>query len=439
MYKSLNNLLSSFVLKFLGILIIFLPLQTLFQSYLERFFCNQSFVFWLSHWYEPIAAIFLILVVIGNFTKKEIAIDKYYLIVGALIDFGILSAIFISPSISRGLEGFRFTLFASLIFFIIMLVDVRKGDFEKLVKSYLTISVIVAIWAIVERVLPMNYWQHLGLSDFGFGQHKVVEVYQSQSIFQGSNQLASYLLPAIFIMIKIVEERYKSQVTNNKQISILKSQFSNIIFTLVMIAALILTFSRSAFVGLAIGLVVYAIISIKLVRLKYLAIALIVALIAFLYVLSNAPSRVISDLFSHGASHEQHLSALRLSIDEVKDRFQTDTLKFTFGSGLGTAGPSVLKYGDGFVSESWYLQLIIEIGIFGLALWLFLMYYLLRDLVKENKGLFLGLLSVSVAALFLHTWADNPALAITLFILMGIAVKETRNKKQRYKQITNLK
>jgi len=425
--NNFQKILNYSVLTFVGVLIVYLPLQALFQAYLERFFCNQSLVFWLSHWYEPVAAIFLILVMINFLSKKEIIIDKYYLIVGALIDFGIISTVFISPTISRGLEGFRFALFASLIFFIVMLIDAKKEDFEKLVKNYLTISVIIAVWAIVERALPVDYWQYLGLSDFGFGQHKVVDVYQSQSILEGPNQLASYLLPAIFLMLINITDKIFNEISKSK--NKVTNQIPNIIFLLVIVTALILTFSRSAFVGLIVSLLAYILFFLGNKTAKYYFLGLALVATLGLYFLFQTGSAQTKDLFSHGASLEEHITALSESVNEVKNRFQTDTLKFTFGSGLGTAGPSVLKYGDGFVSESWYLQIFIELGLVGLALWLLLMYYLLRDLMRDKKGLFLGLLSVSVAALFLHTWADNPALALTLFILIGIIVKaNTKNQ-----------
>lgn len=405
----LQSFLKFFILFLAGSLIFYLPVQTLFQAYMGRFLYNQSWIFWLSHWYEPISVILLVFVLIGIFFKKEIIIDKYYILAGALIDFGIISAIFIGPTISRGFEGFRFSLFAVLVFFLVLLIGIDKKNYKKFIKYYLSISVIMAIWAIAERVLPAGYWQHLGLENFGFGQHKVVDTLQSQAIFEGPNQLASFLLPAFFLMIyKIKKFDYK------------------IIFVLVIAAAIFLTFSRSAWIGLAFGLIIYLLFFNKNKVVKYFSLGLIAIVTVGLFYTFNVGSQQTKDIFLHGASQSEHEIALKESMNEISSRFKTDTVKFSFGSGLGTAGPSVLKYGDGHISESWYLQIFIELGLLGLALWLILMYYLLRDLVGENKGLFLGLLSVSIAAFFLHTWADNPAVAIVLFIFLAIAVSDKR-------------
>ena len=133
-----------------------------------------------------------------------------------------------------------------------------------------------------------------------------------------------------------------------------------------------------------------------------------------------------SDVITHGQSQSQHIYAIKDSIAEIIDR-KSQPVKLIFGSGLGTAGPAVIKYGDGFVSESWYLQLALELGILGLGLWIALIVTLIVRMWREHQeGLMLGLIGVSIAAIFLHTWADNPALATTLFLLIGVGGTEVQ-------------
>jgi hypothetical protein len=121
------------------------------------------------------------------------------------------------------------------------------------------------------------------------------------------------------------------------------------------------------------------------------------------------------------------MNAIKDSISEIGNRF-SQPVRLLIGSGLGTAGPAVLKYGNGEISESWYLQLALELGIVGLALWLVFIGFLINRLWRsEQIGLMLGLVGVSLAAIFLHTWADNPAIAITLFMLIGITINWENN------------
>jgi hypothetical protein len=126
------------------------------------------------------------------------------------------------------------------------------------------------------------------------------------------------------------------------------------------------------------------------------------------------------------------------------------TAEVIVGQGIGTAGPASFNFQPN-IQESWYLQVLSEIGIVGLLLWLGIIILLLRDFflskchceesstrqspanagpifmgdssIPRNDlrvGLTLALLSISVAAIFLHTFADNPSVAISLFIILGV-------------------
>ena len=68
---------------------------------------------------------------------------------------------------------------------------------------------------------------------------------------------------------------------------------------------------------------------------------------------------------------------------------------------------------------------MLELGVIGLILWLLFIFTVILNLNQTKEfRLALGLISVSVAAVFLHTFADNPALSYTLFILIGLKIKQ---------------
>ncbi len=231
---------------------------------------------------------------------------------------------------------------------------------------------------------------------------------------QGPNQLASFLLPAVFIVL--ISLGFSKERD-------LDSKFLRLSLFFVFVVAIILTFSRSSLIALLFGLVVYTIISFiksqKSSIVLRVIIPIVLLLLALLSIYVYQHNATVHDYFTHGQSQSEHVEALKDSVLEVRGRVSSP-IKLMFGSGLGSAGPAVLKYGNGFVSESWYLQLAIELGIVGLLLWISFVVILLIDLWKNSQfGLFVGLIAVSVAALFLHTFADNPAIAITLLILLG--------------------
>jgi len=401
---------------FFALLIVYLPFQRLLEQILLNRGFSESLAFWTTHFYEPLVIIVLIVsffVALKNGFLKRI--NWVIVVTAALIVLSIISIFVLSPSVSRGIEGFRFTIFFLLAFLTACLSGLDQKQFGKLINIYLIMAGIFALWGILERFLPVNYLMLWGLispdSGFGYGAHKVVTVYQSVTGIGGPNQLASYLLSAIFIALT--------------QISNLKSQTSKLqlktfltILVIFGVTAVILSFSRSAWVGLYVGLLVSAIILIKNFWFKIVSVVILLALAAGMgYYYLNKPN----DVLTHGASDAGHQTAFQSSILEIKNR-AGQPVKLLFGSGIGTAGPAALKYGDGFVSESWYLQLALELGIIGVLLWLTFIILLLVELYKKNKGLFLALISVSTAAVFLHTFADNPAISITLFLLIGLTI-----------------
>lgn len=402
---------------FFIVLIVYLP----FQRLLEHFFLfrgfSESLAFWATHWYEPLVIILFLFLLIQLITQqnRDKTINGLSILALVLVALSVISILMLSPSISRGIEGFRFTIFFLLAFLAAYWSGLSQTQTNKLTNVYLIMAGIFALWGILERFLPANYLVNWGLisadSNFGYGTNRVVDVLQSVTGIGGPNQLASYLLPAVFISL------YK--ISNIKD----KKYYYWILISACIIT-IILSFSRSAWIGLYAGLLVSAIIFVKNSWIKIGSIIILLALaagIGFYYL--NKPN----DILTHGASDAGHQTALQTSLDEIKNRVSQPVI-LIFGSGIGTAGPAALKYGDGFISESWYLQLALEFGIIGLALWLVFVLFLLLDLYKKNAGLFVALTSISVVAIFLHSWSDNPAVAITLFVLVGLNVSTNTEK-----------
>lgn len=408
---------------YFALLIIFLPLQSLFSEILlAKFQLGTSTVFWISHWYEFVLAIFCGYVVFLVIGKKR-KISSKIISAQIFILLSLFSVLFVSTSIGRGLEAFRITSLALVFMMLSQNVIFSKKEADKLIKIYIITSIILSIWALVERLLPLNYWASLGLSGFGWGKFDVVGTFQSSALMPGPNQLASYLLPALFITFNQINNLIIK--TQSKIFTITQKTF----LLALPITAIIFSFSRSALLSLAITLLIYALIYAKRIWQKVLIFVIATATIICAYLFyQNAPLN-IKDLYTHGASQFEHQNALKYSLDEITYRFEHEKISFLVGKGLGTAGPTLIKYGGGILPESWYLQLVLELGLFGVIIWLWLIVDIFVNLKKQGEtGLRYGLVAVSIAAVFLHTWADNPALAITLFTLIGVTLSKENKK-----------
>jgi len=408
-----------------------MPLQGLASVLLSQTTLAPSLVFWALHWYEPVLVALLIINAITYFCQKR-KLDWSIVILSTTLLFGFISVLFISPSISLGLEGFRFTLLGLVFLLIALLLQIDKKQVAILIKIYLIIAVVLSVWAILERFLPTFYWDSLKISlpisRFGWGYYDAGGWLQSTAFSVGPNQLASYLLPAFFILMQkccpnvipakagIQAEYIDSRLRGNDKKEI-GNQFLNWLYPILIIVAIAFTLSRSAAVGLCAVLLIWFLLYYRNKIAKLIVIAVIIIFGAI--ILINKDNATINNFLTHG-NQTGHQSALQITMDELHNRVKTPA-KLLFGAGLGTAGPIEIKYNSGIVSESWYFQLVLELGIVGLIFWLAIISILIYKLSKNSeRGFFFGIVAVSVTALFLHTFADNPALTYTLFIIIGI-------------------
>lgn len=402
----MRTILSKLSLVLIIFLIVYLPFQGLVLGLLESAGLSEGMAFWSSHFYEA----FLLLALGLTFILQYKKILESYFLAGAylLLILGVLG-ILSGGDIGRGLEGFRLTLLPLAIFILALSWPVEKAKREQAEKAFLLVSILIAGWAIFERFLPPNYWRLLGLDNFGYGNFMAGDnFFRSSSFLGGPNQLGSYLLPAFFLML-----------FRAKQFA--KTHFALIL--LLFILAILASFSRAALLGLLLPLAVLFIVqrieNARRLGFYSLGAALLVAGGGWLYFHSPA----FKDFVLHGQSQALHWSAMKDSINYLGTMGVGSQL---FGGGLGTAGPLAVKYGQGLISESWYLQLLLEIGVFGLALWLMLIALMLVCLYKKKAtGYFYGLISLLITASFLHTFADNPAVSFSVFALIGLALNKS--------------
>lgn len=398
---------------FLLALIIYLPFASLTAEVLSSFGLQENVVFWLAHFYEPILVL-LFLTSLSLFIKKIIK-SSVALLSLALLVLGAVN-VFIGGDLSQSLQGYRFALFFLLAFFVAYVWPYSSGQKNTILKTYVWVASIIAVWAMIERFLPAHYWTTIGFdANFGYGSFMAGNFFRSVSSIGGPNQLGSYLLPAFFILI-IKSEELKLSSTLRRFLAI------------VIVVAIFFAMSRAAIAGLLIGLIAYLLLAkfpskAKIVTYLSGGCALILAAISYLYLKSSA----FAEMINHGSSQYWHLFAMRTSLE----RFQGyDIFHKILGEGLGTNGPLSVKFGSGIISESWYLQTLLESGVAGLLLWLALIVSLTIILYKKiSDGLLYGFISVIITSLFLHTLADNPALSYSLFILIGLSLNHTKYEK----------
>lgn len=175
---------------------------------------------------------------------------------------------------------------------------------------------------------------------------------------------------------------------------------------LIPLIGLLLTFSRSAFIG-------GAVLFLATIPKKWLwrSIAALVAGI----VLSTI---VVPDFITHGLSSSEHWTKTIDGIQRI--------IAHPWGTGLGSAGPvsrRIFGEGGALISENWYLQIGEEAGILSMLLLLFTTGYFIWQLLRSSHRLsrIVGmiLLATSLEALFLHLWEDS---VVTLLIWFWVGI-----------------
>ncbi len=307
----------------------------------------------------------------------------------------------------------------------------KKIKREQVIKVVLIVSTIVCVLGVLQYFLPKDILTHLGYSvergvKPAFFIDDKPDLPRIMSTLRDPNSLGAFLIVPINILLLSLTD--KTQKKRRMQL-----------LGMLMLhgLALFLTFSRGAWMGMAISVCLIAIYRYKhlaktiLVRYWPLIIggALLIGSLVFMardqYVLQNILVHSDENTTAQLDSNDLHADFVRKSIDGIKDNPQ--------GHGPGTAGiVSILNPNGGFLTENYYLQIGYEVGILGLGLFLAVLYKAQKQLgeLKDTlpSALWFALWSYLVMSLFAHLWT-NEAVATQWWILTGLAIALPKAKK----------
>jgi len=407
-------------------------------------------------WKEALLALILILAFLEWLKKKEyrFAFDDTDVLIVGLVIFSVIVTSLTHGDWKLYLFGFKYDFIPLIAFFALRRVEWTEAFTRNALRVLLGIGIVVATYGFITLFLPQTFFNFLGYSDLhslyfpdtpiaAFQNIESLGMRRMQSVMSGPNQLGLWLLiPFSVVLVRLLRGRAISYW-------LLAISFIGL--------AIVLTFSRSAWIAAAI-ITIVALKSMQsrkafrrsLMYLSSIGIGLIVV------VLLIKPDAIIR-LSSTRGHIERPIEAVSLMREH------------TFGLGLGMAGPAsnrvsdacvYLKEGDDpswaagvsnlcvfvggeqvqpplpsgelrsagqpvdqackcpLLPENWYLQIGIELGLIGFAMFITLILFVMRSLKigKNSKEVFLAFLGISIAALFLHAWEDS-AVAYTVWIL----------------------
>jgi O-antigen ligase len=350
-------------------------------------------------------------------SKVSFFISDFFILLYLIVLLG--SALVFHSTLREVLFGVRYDFFFLLYYFIFRLfLTFYNQKKETIIKIIFWTALPVFVFAILQFfALPKDFLVRFGYVKEAvstFDPVNAIPAFQLlgnsswlrvQSFFSGPNQLAAYCLVIIFLALG--------------KILLYKKNILAYFVAILGIATLILTFSRSAWVGFLVGLIVLAIINIKRKPIfagLVLGLTLAIGLLAgFLF------KNQLYEVLVRPSSTLWHITYFR-------DAYAV-FLEHPFGIGLSKIGPASQWLGHPLVSESFYLQIALETGFFGAILFIAIMILLIWEIAQTKKQINFSVISIIisllVASLFLHTMADG---VLAVYVGFVLALAQVENK-----------
>lgn len=301
-----------------------------------------------------------------------------------------------------------------------------------ILKIVLAVGTIVALLGILQYLLPKDILTHFGYElsrgvrpSFFIDDNPAFP--RIMSTLRDPNSLGAYLIVPLAISAHLL--------TVAKSVLDVRKMFIVLAFG-INLAALYLTFSRSAWVAalLALALVFWWNYSSYLVRILRrwwpAAVVLVVLLACALFWQRHNP--IIDGVLTHSTAMQQgEYDSNELHWMYARDG-ALDIIERPFGSGPGTAGLASIRDPEGGrLTENYYIQVGLEVGIVGLAMFVGLCVWVYLRIWRRHDGWTVILLAsfwaYALTSALLHTWS-NEAIAAQWWLLAGAALVGLRSR-----------
>lgn len=393
-------------------LVLFAPFHAFLITWLKSLTISQDFIMMISMWREILVVATGVLFTMEWLVKRTW--PKFDRLDMFIFGFALLALGFFPVQGGKPLQwlwGFRFDVLPLLFF-----VFIRHGTWlekEKFTKWFLGIATIVIIFGLLHSlVLPKNFLTNFGYSEnrefykpgvpiaaCQFLEHSQ-QVCRATSTFGGPLRYGTYLLLVLGILFPFLKE---------------KTSWRFVAWTLfgLAMANSILTYSRSIWIGLAVMFLAWLFIDVHHHRVMIGSLFILLIALIPIFQKESTPGpwqkpSLLESIFLRETSTSEHVQLMKQGLQKIKEK--------PLGMGLGTAGPASLHF-EKFLTENWYLQIGIEMGVLGLILFLSILFSLFKKLLDDPKnshkiGLFLSLVGISIAGLFTHAFEETTTVLI---------------------------
>ena len=324
------------------------------------------------------------------------------------VGVGIFLLFINSPSMRIGLEGFRVVMEYIFWFFVATQLIRTPTGAKRLVYMLIFIGFCISLDGIRQYIFHVEIpagWVDKAEASVG------TRVF---SIIGSPNILGSLMVLLIPLSLSLVYFE--------------KKIFKKILFGLIslsMVACLLFTFSRGAWIGCIVAILVFAFIADRRMLIPLFVGSLLAAL--FIPSVRDRVIYLLSDQYVASSTKGGRIGRLLKGLDMLKQNLW-------FGLGFGRFGGAVAinnKIPDAFYSDNYYLKMVVETGLLGLSAFLLLLYnviaWSLRTIhqIKISRysyiaqGAFAGICGVLVHCAFENVF-EYTAMTVYFWLLVGV-------------------
>lgn len=399
------------------VFIAILPFHSLAMRFIEvHIGLPSSVLLAISVWKEIVLVVLLI-----SLTRQWKV--QFYLTDVLILVYVLYNFLFVLRSESPvvGFYGLRGIVEPFAFYYLGRKLPMTSARLSKLIGILALVGVIVSIFGFVQatflgRDFLMKYRAVDGiLSNSHMAALGARRVIRASSTFTSPNHLGMYLAILMVISLGVLNQAKKVN-------------FKIIIVTLILLGGLLLTFSRSSWLALFVGVLVLFSLRLRIRKRLFIFFA-ILGIVALPVGLSlDVFQRISETLTLEDPSAAGKIPSILNGIELV--------IENPLGIGLGMSGPRSTRFMEvlTYHSESYYVLMAIEIGVIGLGLYLSLLLGVVVDLYRINrivtapeyKGLTLGVIAavigVSAGVMFLPSLQEL-VIAGLLWFFIGLSMK----------------
>lgn len=369
----------------------------------------------IAGWKEALVVLIIGVCVIEIWEKrKKVKVDRLDVAVLLYIGVSLIWAIVQRETITQWIFGFRVDVLPFVLF--IALRHVVWDQTAILYKVMMGTGAAVIIFGLLQAlILPREF-----LTYFGYGTAQGMlqpdsaitgcqylehtpKVCRAISTFGGPTRYGVYLLVLAGVVLPYIR--------NKRAIFSAMSVF--------IIASIILTYSRSVWIAAA-AMVLIGSFFFATKRLRWVMAGMLTAGVVVLIVAGY----MVKDLDQHQSLLRSIL--VRASSTGAHITYIQDGVKVLaenpMGIGLGKVGPASLRF-EPFLTENWFLQIAIEMGVAGLLIFLWILFEMALGLYKKKTpvhwGVLLTLIGICITGLFTHSFEESAA---TLLLVTAAAM-----------------